>query len=95
MIPITKTKVINKISIPSEEIDKVMVFKCPFTLKNAVKNAPSNRNNNKNKSNDSGKGVNTSGITKINMINVRINTREITLRYFFINETSLLIKHTL
>ena len=75
---------INKINIPSEEIDKVMVFKWPFTLKSAVKNAPSKRNNNKNKSNDSGKAVNTSGITKLNMINVEINNKEIKLRYFFI-----------
>jgi hypothetical protein len=35
----------NKTNIPREEIDKVIVFKCPFTLNNAIKNEPSNSSN--------------------------------------------------
>lgn len=73
----------NRTSIPSEEIDKAIVFKRPFTLNIAAKNEPNKSKSNNHKSNDSGKGFNTSGIKKTKMINVIININEIKLRYFF------------
>jgi len=89
---ITKINTTNKINIPIEEIDRVIVFKHPFKLKNAVKNEPSNSSNNNNKSKDSGKGFNTCGIIKLKIIKIIINTNEIKPRYFFIKSTSLSLK---
>ncbi len=75
----------NKPNIPREEIDNAIVFNRPFTLNNAVMNDPSNRNNNNNKSKDSGKESNASGIIKVKIRKVNINTNEIKLKYFFIS----------
>ena len=73
----------NKTNIPSEEIDKVAIFKRPLKLKNAVTNAPISKSSNNNKSKDSGKLLNTSGIIKPRMIKVIININEINPKYLF------------
>ena len=79
----------NKINIPREEIDKVIIFKREFRLKNAVKNEPNSSSNNNIKSKDSGKGFNTCGIIKPKTIKVIINTNEIKPKYLFIHNPPL------
>lgn len=89
MLKISRT---TKASIPSEEVNTAMVLKRPFTLNNAVKNDPISSDIIITMSHESGKGLNTCGIIKPNMINAMSNTNEIMPKYLFIVSASLLSK---
>lgn len=88
-MPITKIHKTINTAIQREEIVKVIIFKRPLTLNNAVKNEPSSSSNNNHKSKESGKGFNACGIIKHKIIKVKINNNEIKPRYFFIKSPSL------